>query len=318
MQANMKPPRSLLDAVRYFGDPAICLNFMARLRWPNGVAICPRCNCKETYFLSTRRLWKCKGCEKQFSVKVGTIFEDSSLGLEKWLPAIWLIANCKNGISSWELSRALNTTQKSAWFMVHRIRLAMRTGTFAKKLSGEIEADESFIGGRARNMHHGKRARIIRGRGPSGKAVVMALLERHGEVRTAVVPTRKKGPLHSFLRDHVDPGSDLFTDELKSYNGLSSEYAHQVINHAEKYVDGRVHTNGCENFWSLLKRAIHGTYVSVEPYHLFRYLDEQTFRYNKREMTDADRFLLVCSAVVGQRLTWKQLVGTAGGEQCVQ
>jgi transposase-like protein len=258
-------------------------------------------------------VWKCKGCAKQFSVKVGTIFEDSPLGLDKWLPAIWLIANTKNGTSSWELHRDLGITQKSAWFMAHRIRRAMQTGSFDKKLCGEIEADESFVGGKARNMHHDKRVKTIHGRGPSGKAIVMAVLERHGEIRTAVVPSRKKQPLQSFVREHVEFGSDVFTDELKSYDGLSPEFAHQVINHAEKYVDGQVHTNNCENFWSLLKRGIHGTYVSVEPFHLFRYLDEQAFRYNKREQTDSERFLHVCSAAVGRRLTWKELIGDEDG-----
>src|SRR5579872_977033 len=251
MDAGNKIPSTLLEAVECFSNPETCLKFFAKLRWPDGVAVCPRCQSKKTYFLSTRRIWKCKGCSKQFSVKVGTIFEDSPIGLEKWLPAIWLIANTKNGTSSWEIHRDLGVTQKSAWFMTHRIRLAMQTGGFEKKLSGECEADESFIGGKARNMHRDKRVKTIHGRGPSGKAIVMAVLERHGEVRTAVMPTRKKQPLQTFVRDHVEPGSDLFTDELLSYDGLAPDFAHQVINHAEKYVDGSIHTNNCENFWSL-------------------------------------------------------------------
>ncbi len=317
MDAAIKCPATLLEAVRIFADQDVCLRFFANLRWPDGIAVCPRCESNKTYFLSTRRIWKCKSCAKQFSVKVGTIFEDSPIGLDKWLPALWLIANTKNGTSSWEIHRDLGVTQKSAWFMAHRIRFAMQTGSFEKKLCGDIEADESFIGGKARNMHRDKRLKTIHGRGPSGKAVVMAVLERHGQVRATVVPSRKKQPLQSFVREHVEPGSNLFTNELKSYDGLSPEFAHQVINHAEQYVDGHVHTNNCENFWSLLKRGINGTYVSVEPFHLFRYLDEQAFRYNQRNETDADRFIRVCSSAVGRRLTWKQLIGSeGGGEEC--
>ena len=218
-----------------------------------------------------------------------------------------LICSCKNGISSYEISRDLKITQKSAWFMLHRIRYAMQTGTFGK-LSGQCEADETFIGGKARNMHADVKARKIRGRGTEGKAIVMGVLARHGEMRAAVVPTRRKGDVQAHVREHVAAGSELFTDALKSYDGLN-EFQHQVIDHAEAYVDGQVHTNGCENFWSLLKRGIHGTYVSVEPYHLFRYLDEQVFRFNKRKSTDADRFVQLCSNVAGRRLTWNQLTG---------
>ncbi len=256
------------------------------------------------YYLKTRRVWKCRSCKKQFSVKVGTIFEDSPLGLDKWLPAVWLIANCKNGISSYELAKDLGVQQKSAWFMLHRIRLAMQTGTF-EKLSGQVEADETYIGGKARNMHKSKREQKIQGRGASGKVAVMGLLERHGEVRTRVVPDTKSRTLQVEVRENVEPGSEVHTDALASYRGLDPEYVHNVVDHAEWYVDGHVHTNGLENFWSLLKRGIKGTYVSVEPYHLFRYLDEQAFRFNEREGQDADRF----SKVAGRRLTYRQLTG---------
>jgi transposase-like protein len=219
-----------------------------------------------------------------------------------------MIANAKNGISSWELHRALGITQKSAWFLLHRIRLAMQTGTF-QKLSGQVEADETFIGGKARNMHKSKREQRVKGRGAVGKSVVMGLLERHGEVRTKVVPDTGKKTLQAEVKANVEPGSELFTDALASYQGLSPEYAHQVIDHAEAYAKGKIHTNGLENFWSLLKRCIKGTYVSVMPFHLFRYLDEEAFRYNKREGKDADRFSKVLSSVVGRRLTYRKLTG---------
>jgi transposase-like protein len=230
------------------------------------------------------------------------------LGLDKWLAAIWLIANAKNGISSYEIHRALGVTQKSAWFMLHRIRLAMQQGSL-DKLSGHVEVDETFIGGKARNMHRSDRARKIHGTGFEGKAAVMGLLERHGEVRTMVVRNNKRKSLRPEINANVEPGSMVYTDALRSYNDLNYDYMHNVINHAEKYVEGNVHTNGIENFWSLLKRTIGGTYISVEPFHLFRYLDEQAFRFNRRKGTDADRFFEVLTMVTGKRLQFSELTG---------
>ena len=310
----MDAPKTLQQAIIFYADPDNCHDTMVKMRWPDGVVKCPRCGSEKVTYLANARLWKCKEKHprQKFSLKVGTIFEDSPLGLDKWLPVVWLVANCKNGISSYESHRAIGVTQKTAWFMLHRVRLAMQS-PFGGMLSGEIEADESFIGGKARNMHKGKRAQKIQGRGPEGKAIVAAVLSRHGEVRATVVPSRKKGDLQKLIRDNVAEGSDLFTDDLKSYDGLGGDFAHQVINHAEAYVDGQVHTNGLENFWSLLKRSINGTYVSVEPFHLFRYVDEQAFRYNnRREMSDADRFKKVLGQVVDKRLMYKELTGKVG------
>jgi transposase-like protein len=310
-----REPKTLLDAVRYFSDVEVCREFLAKLRWPNGV-VCPTCGSVDVGFISTRGLWECKNKHprRQFSVKVGTIFEDSPIPLSKWLPAIWLIASAKNGISSYEIHRALGVTQKTAWFMLHRIRLAMQTGNL-KKLSGEVEVDETFIGGRARFMHKRKRAKKIKGTGGLGKAAVMGLLERHGPdghsmVRLKMVPGVRREVLLPEVRAHVAPGAEVFTDEWVSYKGLEADYIHKVIDHAESYAEGKVHTNGLENFWSLLKRSIKGTYVSVEPYHLFRYLDEQAFRFNTRRNDDAGRFLDIVSTVSGRRLTYKTLTGT--------
>ena len=269
-------------------------------------------------FIPTRRLWECKikHARKQFSIKVGTIFEDSPLGLDKWLPAVWLITSAKNGVSSCELARSFGVTQKSAWFMLHRIRLAMQSGSLMKlgaNGGGEVEADETFIGGKARNMHLSVKARRITGTGTKDKIAVMGILERRGEVRTMVVPNRKKTALQAEVRKHVEAGAALYTDALLSYEGLNSEYAHAVVDHAVEYVNGRIHTNGLENFWSLLKRGLSGTYVSVEPFHLFRYLDEQSFRYNNRKnMNDADRFALALSQVAGKRLTYAEVTGKVG------
>ncbi len=179
-------PNTLQEAVIYFSNKDVCLNLVASLRWENGIATCPQCESQETSFLKTRRIWKCKACKKQFSVKVGTIFEDSPLGLDKWLIAMWLIVSAKNGISSYELGRALGFKQKTAWFVNHRIRMAMETGSF-EKLSGEVECDETFIGGKAKNMHKHKREAIIKGRGSVGKTAVFGALERKGRVLAKVI-----------------------------------------------------------------------------------------------------------------------------------
>jgi len=305
MNTNNELPSTLIEAIRYFSDPMVCLQTVADVKWPHGPQ-CPRCDSKRLSFLQTRLMWKCLDCKKQFSVKVGTIFEDSPIGLDKWLAAMWMLANCKNGVSSYEISRAMHVTQKTAWFMLQRLRHAMHTGTI-NKMTGEIEADETFIGGKARNMHKNKREAKIHGRGPDGKAIAFGLLEREtGKVRTSVVDTRRKNHIHQEVRENVTPGATLNTDALKSYDGLD-EFTRKVVDHAEAYVDGTVHTNRLENFWSLLKRAIKGTYVSVEPFHLFRYLDEESFRYNERKQTDGERFQQVLGQVAGKRLTWNLL-----------
>jgi transposase-like protein len=303
---NERPfPKTLLEAVKYFSDPDVALGCMVAIRWPDGIT-CPRCDSTEHSFVKTRRIWICKGCKKHFSVKLGTIMEDSPIGLDKWLSAIWLIVNAKNGISSYEIHRSLGITQKSAWFLLHRIRKAMQTGTF-KKFSGDVEVDETFIGGLARNMHESKRKHL--GTGGAGKVAVMGLLERHGEVRAHVVTNTRMESLQPHVERHVEQGARVHTDSYVSYNGLETRYVHNVINHAERYVDGLVHTNGIENFWSLLKRTLKGTYISVEPYHLFRYLDEQSFRFNSRKGTDSDRFLKAAKNITGKRVTYSQLTG---------
>ena len=308
MSTNGSLPSNLLEAIRYFADVDVANEFVASLRWPDG-PVCPRCGSTEHSYISTRRIWKCKAkeCRTQYSVKVGTIFEDSPLGLDKWLPAVWLIANSKNGISSHELARALGVTQKSSWFMLHRIRLAMQTGTF-DKLSGEVEADETWIGGKAKNMHRRDKERRIKGRGPAGKTVVWGARERGGEVRTQVLPNSLTRTFEGTVVAHVERGSAVYTDEHSSYRGLRDlGYDHATVDHIERYVDGRVHTNGLENFWALLKWGLSGTYVSVEPKHLSRYLDERVFTYNERDRGDYGRFERVLRAAVGRRLTWAEL-----------
>jgi transposase-like protein len=316
-----REPESLQEAIVYFSNPDNCIDYLAIRRWPDGKVICPTCGSDKVKFNSDRRLWQCSTHhpKRQFSVKVGTVMEDSAISLDKWLTATWMVTNCKNGVSSYEIARDVKVTQKSAWFMLHRIRLAMQDETLGSKLSGEVEADETFIGGKARNMHKSVKARRITGQGQTthDKIIVMGMLERGGRVRTQVVADRVKTTLHPIIKRHVETGTALFTDELGGYRGLEHEYEHQVIDHAVQYVNGRIHTNGMENFWSLLKRGISGTYVAVEPFHLFRYLDEQTFRYNNRatkekKVTDADRFNMAISQIVGKRLTFAQLTGKVG------
>ena len=313
----MKAPSTLQEAIIYYAKADNCIAFMVAHRWPDGVT-CPTCGRADVSYLEVQKKWQCKSghAKRQFSAKVGTIFEDSPLGLEKWLPAVWIITSAKNGVSSCEIARSLGITQKTAWFMLHRIRKAMQNGSMMKlggNDGGEVEADETFIGGKARNMHLSVKARRITGTGTKDKTAVMGILERGGQVRTIVVPNRKKHALQAEVRKHVEAGSALYTDALLSYEGLASEYAHKVVDHVVEYVNGRIHTNGLENFWSLLKRGINGTYVSVEPFHLFRYLDEQSFRYNNRKnMTDADRFSMVLSQVTGRRLTYAEVTGKVG------
>lgn len=302
-------PTTLQEAVLYFADPTNCREYLVAHRWPDGVT-CPRCGSKKVLFQAKYNRWQCgsKHDLRQFTAKTGTIFEESPLGLDKWLMAMWMVVNCKNGVSSYEIAKAVGVTQKSAWFMDHRIREALGMAS-KNKLTGEVEADETFIGGKARNMHIAKRQRRITGTGGKDKTAVMGILERGGQVRTIVVPNRKRSALQTEVRKHVEAGAALYTDALRSYSGLAQDYAHAVVDHAVAYVDGRVHTNGLENFWSLLKRSINGTYVSLEPFHLFRYLDEQTFRYNHRKLTDGERFSLAVSGICGKRLTYDQLIG---------
>jgi transposase-like protein len=316
-------PKTLQQAIQYFTDPQNCLDYLVARRWPDGV-VCPTCGSENVAFVPSRRVWQCKTrhAKCQFSVKVGTIFEDSAIPLDKWLAAMWMIANCKNGVSSWEIHRALGVTQKSAWFMLQRIRLALQAAiSGGGKLGGngrEVEVDETFIGGAARFMSRERYNRTVKNRRMYGKTIVAGLLERGGIVRATVTGSRRKKPLHEIIADNVEPGTDVYTDKFRSYDDLSQAgYKHQVIDHAERYVDGKVHTNGMENFWSCLKRGLKGTYISVEPFHLFRYLDEQVFRYNNRAttnnpMNDGDRFDLAVSHIVGKRLTYAEVTGKVG------
>jgi transposase-like protein len=320
----MATPKTLQEAIQHFSDYENCRKFMVAVRWLDEIVRCPICNSEKVTYLEKAKLYRCYGKhpKQKFSLKVGTVFEDSPIGLEKWLPAVWLVVNCKNGISSYELHRALGVTQKSAWFMLHRIRLAVQSRSMMKAggSGDEVEVDETFVGGSMRNMH--KKERMKRfgfQRGAVGKAAVMGILDRKtGKVRAKSVPNVKRETLQAEVLQEVERKSHVFTDEALAYFGLAEkDYVHQVVNHLQKYVDGRVHTNGLENFWSLLKRGLNGTYVAVEPFHLFRYVDEQVFRFNNRAtkdnpLNDADRFHLALSQIAGKRLTFAEVTGKVG------
>jgi len=316
----MGTPNTLQLAIQYFSDEQVCIDTVAKMRWPNGPE-CPACGRKEHYYLKTQKRWKCKECTKQFTVKLGTIFEESPIPLSKWLVALWMLVNCRNGVSSYELARDLGVSQKAGWFMLQRLRLALQSGHMMKLGGGSapVEVDETFIGGKARFMHKARRIRMKVREHNWSKTVVMGMLERGGKVKTAVIAERKKPIVEQIVRENIIPGSEVYTDEFPGYYKLSDEYAHKVINHLEHYVDGKVHTQGIENFWSCLKRGLNGTYVAVEPFHLFRYVDEQAFRFNNRKdadgkkLNDAARFELALSQVAGKRLTFAEVTGKAAG-----
>jgi transposase-like protein len=320
----MKRPKTLQEAIVYFSDPDRAFDFAVKLRWPDGKVHCPRCNSDRHSFIKTRRIWYCNPCKKQFTVKVGSIFEDSPLGLDKWMAAFWMLVNCRNGVSSHELGRALGVTQKSAWFMLQRLRHALHGKQVITKLGGgsqnqehAVEADETFVGGKLRNMHKDRKLRYQQEGAHHGKTIVMGILDRNiREVRAAVVPDVKRETLQAEILKNVKYGSNVMTDEWVGYDRLDDRFVHDVVNHATSYVNGKIHTNGIENFWSLLKRGLTGTYVAVEPFHLFRYVDEQAFRFNNRKdangnkVDDFSRFSKAMSLVGPfKRLTYAELTG---------
>ena len=314
-------PKTLQEAILAFSDEQICVETVAAMRWPNGPE-CPDCigdKAKNPYYIKTQKRWKCRNCRRQFSVKVETIFEDSAIPLTKWLPALWLMVSCKNGVSSYELHRSLGVTQKSAWFMLHRLRLALKAGTFGTKLGGPddgpVEVDETYVGGIAKNMHRDRAKRYATSGSHHGKTIVMGILDRERkQIRAKVVPDAKRETLHTEVLKNVKFGSEVYTDNHLAYDLLHNRYTHESVNHAIKYAEGKVHTNGLENFWSLLGRTLSGTYVAVEPAHLESYIDEQVFRYNNRAtkdnpLNDSDRFIAALAQVAGKRITYKELIG---------
>ena len=320
----METPKTLLQAIQLFTDEQVCIDAVAAMRWPDG-AVCPHCHAKEPYYLATQKRWKCRSCRRQFSVKVGTIFEDSPIPLQKWLPALWMLVNDKNGVSSYELHRALGISQKSAWFVLHRLRTVIKHNPLGFKLggpdAGPVEVDETFIGGQKKYMHADKKLRYEAQGGIAGKTVVQGFLDRElRQVRSKVVPNVKRETLQNEVLREVKHGSKVYTDQAVQYDNLRSRFVHEVVNKMEHYVDGQVHVNGIENFWCLLKRSLKGTYVAVEPFHLEKYIDEQIFRFNNHAtkdnpLNDSDRFVAALSLVTGKRLTFKELTGKSGSQE---
>jgi transposase-like protein len=291
---TLKIPKTLQEAIAYFSDPDRAFEYAKGYRWPDGTVKCPRCNGTKHSFIKTRKIWFCYVCKKQFTLKVGTIMEDSPITLDKWMTAFWMLANCKNGISSYELAKDLGIHQESAWFMLQRIREVMKAKKTSKKMGGgpgsELEADETFVGGRIQNMHKDRKLRYQQMGGMfGGKTIVQGILDRDlREVRAKVVPNVKRETLQNEVLNNVRYGSTVYTDDAVGYDKLHYRFVHDVVNHAEAYVKGRIHTNGLENLWSLLKRTLRGTYVAVEPFHLDRYVDEQAFRFNHRKNMNDD------------------------------
>jgi transposase-like protein len=319
-------PKSLQEAIAFFADPEQAFVYAVNLRWPGKKVTCPRCGCEKHSFIKTRLMWFCKGCKKQFSVKVGTIFEDSPLGMDKWMTAFWMVVNCKNGVSSAEMARTLHITQKSAWFMLHRVREVLKLNSVEKLggTGGAVESDEAFIGPNPQRMHKDRRLKLQQQRSQRrgtevwpGKTAVIGMLDRDSrEIRAKVIPNVKRETLQNEILSNIHYGSKVYTDAAVAYDNLGKTYVHEVVNHAVEYVHGQVHTNGLENFWSLFKRNLRGTYVSVEPFHLDRYLDEQVFRFNNRggkkreeKVTDSERFHKAMSQTSGRRLTYAMLTG---------
>jgi transposase-like protein len=315
----MNSPQTLQQAILFYANPKNCIAELVAQRWPDGVVICPTCGRNDVTWQEKDQRWQCKSkhSKRKFSVKVGTIYEDSPLGLDKWLMATWMITNCKNGVSSYEIARGLGVTQKSAWFMLHRIRVAMGD-TDAGKMGGNgpIEIDETFVGGKVKNMHKSKRKIGMNYSAGNGKTIVMGMLERGGKVRAGVIKDRKVPTMRPVLHGNVEAGSHIITDEHTTYGFISDPYYHEIINHIDGYVRGHIHTNGIENFWSCLKRGLNGTYISVEPFHLDAYVSEQVFRFNNRhKSSDALRFAKVLSQVTGKRLTYAEVTGKVAATQ---
>jgi transposase-like protein len=320
----MRELSTLQQAIVYFSDPDRAFQYALNFRWPDGLVTCPRCGSEKHSFIKTRRVWFCYPCKKQFSIKVGTIFEDSPIGLDKWMLAMWMLANCRNGVSSYELGRTIGVMQRSAWFMLHRIREAMKkepTGKLGSSEGGEVEVDEAYVGAKVKNMHKSRKLKIQQELSKNaawkqttryaGKTAVMGMFDRTSrEVRAKVVPNTRRETLQTEILNGINHGSRIYTDEAVAYDSLKAKYIHETVNHAEEYVRGQVHTNCLENFWSLMKRNLAGTYVAVEPFHLDRYLDEQMFRFNNRQnKTDEQRFNKALSQVAGKRLTYNELTG---------
>jgi transposase-like protein len=299
--------KTLQDAFAYFSDRQRCVDYVVAMRWPDGKVSCPTCGSEAVTWLPTRFLFQCKGkhAKRQFSVKVGTLMEDSPIPLGQWLLISWMLGSCRNGISSYEVARTIGITQKSAWFMLHRLREGMQDDSW--KLSGTVEADETYVGGRIKNKHEKARKQGY----AKDKIAVIGVVERGGRVAARVVPSIKKENIHALIEGNVEKSAIVYTDDFPIYDKLASlGFTHEVINHTQdRFARGPMNTNSIENFWSCLKRTIKGTYVAVSPAHLNSYVIEQAFRFNVRKgFSEQQRGIVLLNGIQGKRLTYKSLI----------
>lgn len=297
---------NLIEVMMHFSDENTCKEYLEQMRW-GGNIICPHCENDEKIY-SMKKNYKCAKCRKQFSVTKGSIFENSAIPLQKWFAGIWLITSHKKGISSLQLHRDLGITQKSAWFMLQRIRFAIRTKSFSKPLANTVEADETYVGGKNKNRHADKKIPFAQGRSTKDKTPVFGLVERNGRVVAMKVSNTTQKTIHPIIKNLVSKDANLMTDEWKAYRGLASYYNHAFVKHGEgQYVVGDAHTNTIEGFWSLLKRGIIGIYHHVSEKHLDAYVDEFEYRYNTKHLECADRFSNML-ALSNCRITYKNLI----------
>lgn len=296
---------SLCDLFEAIPDEQAAIDHFRALRWKDG-AYCPHCGSVKVYHFSDNRTHKCGDCRQRFSIKVGTIFEDTKIPLRKWFAAIWMLTSHKKGIASTTLAKDIKVTQKTAWFMLHRLRHAATTKSFNAPLQGTVEADETFIGGKEKNKHASKRKHV--GTGGAGKIAVMGLQERGGELRTMIVDDLKAKTVQAEVAAHVEPGSTVMTDEFGGYRGLQKTYDHQTVRHSfGEYVRGEAHTNSIESVWALLKRQIYGIHHWVSDKHLSRYLSESSWRFNRRGFGEGERLNALIVASTG-RLRYRELI----------
>ena len=303
--------KSLPALFKAFPDNETALKHFEGVHWKNG-AFCPYCKGARVMHFKDGKTYKCSDCRKRFSSKTGTIFEDTKLGMHIWFGAMWLLLNRPKGIASTQLAVDLDITQKSAWFVLHRLRYASRTRSFNRPLAGEVEADETYVGGKARNMSKERRERTVNGTGGAGKTIVIGVIERGGggtpgEVRAMTIPDTKTRTIQSVVRGHVAPGTTLMTDSAVAYVGMP-EYTHETVNHfAREYARGPFHTNSIEGFWSLFKRQYHGTRHWISPKHMNAYLDEACYRFDRRETDRTVRVDDLLTRVAG-RITYGTLI----------